>query len=111
MNVVAITGTLTGDPARRETPKGVVTTFRIGSDGAPRVWIDVECWGHLAGTCAAHLDRGRHVAVSGALGHATWTDREGARRERWFVKAAQVTFLDQPRGGAADQNAAAAQTA
>jgi single-strand DNA-binding protein len=107
MNVVAMTGTLSGDPARRETAKGVVTTFRIASDGAPRVWIDIECWGHLAGTCAAHLDRGRHVAVAGSLGHTTWTDREGARRERWFVKAAQVTFLDRPHGGVSDQYAAA----
>jgi single-strand DNA-binding protein len=75
------------------------------------VWIDVECWGHLAGTCAAHLDRGRHVAVSGALSHVTWTDREGARRERWFVKAAQVTFLDQPRGGVTDRATATALSA
>jgi hypothetical protein len=59
MNVVAITGYLTADPARKETTKGVVTTFRVGSDDSPRVWVDVESWGHLAGTCAAHLSRGR----------------------------------------------------
>jgi len=97
MNVVAMTGCLTADPARKETTRGVVTTFRIGSDDSPRVWVDVESWGHLAGTCAAHLARGRHVAVAGALAHAQWNDRNGERRERWFIRATKVTFLDRPK--------------
>ncbi len=96
MNVVAMTGRLTGDPARKETGKGVVTTFRIGSDDSPRVWVDVETWGHLAGTCAAHLGRGRHVAVVGSLAYREWTDQAGERRQRWLVKASTVTFLDRP---------------
>jgi single-strand DNA-binding protein len=102
MNVVAITGYLTADPARKETTKGVVTTFRVGSDGSPRVWMDVESWGHLAGTCAAHLARGRHVAVSGCLAHAQWSDRDGQRQERWFIRAAHVTFLDRPHSAEED---------
>jgi len=65
MNVVAMTGWLRADPDREETTKGGVTNFRIGSEDSPRVWVNVECWGHLAGTCAAHLLRGRHVAVTG----------------------------------------------
>lgn len=97
MNVVAMTGRLTGDPARKETGKGVLTTFRIGSDDSPRVWVDVETWGHLAGTCAAHLARGRHVAVVGSLVYREWTDQPtGERRQRWLVKASTVTFLDRP---------------
>ena len=111
MNVVAITGYLTADPARKESPKGIVTTFRIGSDGSPRVWVDVETWGHLAGTCAAHLARGRHVAVCGLLAHAQWTARDGERRERWFIKAAQVSFLDRPHTAADDDLATVAQPA
>lgn len=96
MNVVAMTGRLKGDPARKETGKGVVTTFRIGSDDSPRVWLDVETWGHLAGTCATHLARGRHVAVVGSLASREWTDQAGERRQRWLVKASTVTFLDRP---------------
>ena len=100
MNVVALTGCLTADPARRETAKGVVTTFRIGSDDSPRVWIDVESWGHLAGTCAAHLERGRHVAVAGSLAYREWTDQASERRQRRLVKASAVTFRDRPMGPA-----------
>ena len=102
MNVVAITGCLTADPARKETAKGVVTTFRIGSDDSPRVWVDVESWGHLAGICAAHLARGRHVGVAGALAHVQWNGRDGERRERWFIRATKVTFLDRPRAAGGD---------
>jgi single-strand DNA-binding protein len=111
MNLVAITGHLTADPARKETSKGVVTTFRVGSDDSPRVWVDVEAWGHLAGTCAAHLARGRHIAVSGTLAHTQWTDRVGERRERWFIRAAQVTFLDSPPTATGDDRARVAQPA
>ena len=111
MNVVVITGCLTADPARKETAKGVLTTFRIGSDDSPRVWVDVESWGHLAGTCAAHLARGRHVAVAGALGRGQWTDREGERRERWFIRANKVTFLDRPAAAGDDGRASVPQPA
>ena len=65
MNVVTLTGRLHNDPARRETSKGVVTTFRLAVDAnRHRLWIDIETWGQLAGT-ATHLTKGRHVAVTG----------------------------------------------
>ena len=96
MNVAAVTGHLTADLARRKTTRGDATTFRVGSDNSPRIWIDVECWGHLAGTVAAHLTARRHVAVTGSLAHSQWTDRHGTRVERWFSRATQVTVLDRP---------------
>ena len=67
MNVLSVTGRLTGDPARRDTSKGVVCEFRIAVDGQRRMWLPVTCWGHLAGLCARHLRAGRRVAVSGQL--------------------------------------------
>lgn len=100
MNVLALTGRLTADPARKETDKGVVTTFRIGSDDSPRVWLDVEVWDRLAAVCAACLVRGRHVAVVGSLGRRAWTNGTGGRHERWLLKASAVTFLDRPDGAA-----------
>lgn len=100
MNVLAMTSRLTADPARKETDKGVVTTFRIGSDGAPRVWLDVEVWDHLAAVCAAYLARGRHVAVVGSLARREWTNGTGGRHERWLLKASAVTFIDRPRRAA-----------
>ena len=70
MNVLTLTGRLGSDPVRRDTTNGVVCEFRLAVDGRPRIWITVETWGHLAGTCAQHLHDGRRVAISGTLlGH------------------------------------------
>jgi single-strand DNA-binding protein len=96
VNVIALTGRIVSEPTRRETRRGVVATFRIGTDGPTRLWVDVECWGHLAGRCATFLRRGRRIGVNGSLVHDEWTDREGGRRDRWFVRADRVTFLDAP---------------
>ena len=57
MNVLTLTGRLTADPVRRDTPKGVVCEFRLAVDGRPRLWITVQTWGQLAGRCAQHLAR------------------------------------------------------
>ena len=96
MNVIVLTGRLESDPARRDTPKGVVATFRlVANHRGHRLWIDIESWGHLAGTVAAHLVKGRLVAVTGALRNKPYT-RDGQRRDYWYIAAGDVTFLDQP---------------
>lgn len=96
MNVVTLTGRLVAEPARTETSRGVKTTFRLAVDGRPRLWIDIDTWGQLAGGCATHLHRSRAIAVSGRLECDEWTDRDGHRRTRWHVNATTVTYLDRP---------------
>lgn len=92
-------GVISNDIVRRETKNGVVTTFRLET-GAPRgrkLWIDVECWGHLAGTIAHHGDTGRAVHLSGILKRTTWRDRStGAERSRLIVLAHDAVLLSQP---------------
>jgi single-strand DNA-binding protein len=94
MNSITILGTLTDDPARRDTRRGVVSTFRLTCAGTPRLWIDVETWGHLAGRVAQHLRKGRTVRAVGSLVHDTWTDSAGQRRDRWLVRAERVAFVN-----------------
>ena len=96
MNSITIIGTLTDNPARRDTKRGVVATFRIAAYSTPRIWIDVESWGQLAGRVAQYLAKGRSVAVVGNLAHDSWTDQTGQRRERWYIRAERITFLDPP---------------
>lgn len=96
MNVLTLTGRLCSDPVRRETGSGVVCEFRLAVDGKPRIWITVETWGHLAGTCAQHLSDGRRVAVSGQLAHRQFVSRSGEKVDVWLAKARNVTFLDRP---------------
>lgn len=96
MNVISLTGTLLDHPARADTGKGVKTTFRLDVDGRRRLRLPVTTWNQLAGTCAAHLVRGRHIAVTGRLDHNEYTSHDGTRREQWEITATAVTFLDSP---------------
>jgi single-stranded DNA-binding protein len=96
MNVLTVTGHLAGDPARRDTPRGVVCEFRLAVDGRPRLWLSVETWGQLAGRCAKHLHNGRHIAATGSLVCDEYVTRAGERANRWYLRATQLTFLDPP---------------
>jgi len=90
------TGIISNDVVRRETRNGVLATFRLAT-GAPRggrLWIDIETWGHLAGTIAHHATAGRQVSVSGRLTQKTWRDRDtGRARSRYVVTATDVDLL------------------
>ncbi len=89
-------GTIRNDVVRRETRNGVLATFRLET-GAPRggrLWIDVETWGHLAGTIAHHATAGRQVSISGRLTQKTWRDHAtGEARCRYVVTATDVDLL------------------
>ncbi len=91
-------GVISNDIVRRETKNGVVTTFRLetGARRGRKLWIDVECWGHLAGTIAHHGETGRSVAVSGRLTSSEWRDRtSGQRRSRLLVVASHADLLSE----------------
>ncbi len=98
MNHITIAGRLVEDPVRKEANGSVVTSFRIASgrsgSKSGRLWIDVDTWGRLAGTCHQHLAKGRHVLVSGRLSQKQWADGvTGEKRSRFAVTARDVDFL------------------
>ncbi len=100
MNSITIAGRLVDDPVRKEANGSVVTSFRItsGRTGTKtgRLWIDIDTWGHLAGTCHHHLTKGRHVLIAGRLTQKEWNDSTtGERRFRYTVVARDVEFLHQ----------------
>jgi single-strand DNA-binding protein len=99
MNSVNLTGRLVNDPSRRDTHRGVVATFRLAVDGRPRMWIDVETWGHLAGTVATYLRARRHVAVTGRLAYHEYHDRTGHKQAAFRVIADRIEFLESPAVG------------
>jgi single-strand DNA-binding protein len=106
MNVLTVTGRLTADPARRDSSKGVVCDFVVAVDGQRRLFLPVTVWGRLAGTCAAHLHRGRQVAVSGQLRVDEYLASGGDTKRRWYLRGEHVTFLtpqDAPRNDACSQ--------
>jgi single-strand DNA-binding protein len=104
VNVITLTGHLIDDPARTDTGKGIKATFHLDVDGRRRLRLPVTTWNQLAGTCATHLTRGRHVAVSGRLDHNQFTGHDGKKRDRWEITATAVTFLDAPPDGVAESS-------
>ena len=98
MNQITVAGRIVEDPVRKEANDSVLCTFRVvsGRTGTKtgRLWIDVETWGPLAGTCYQHLNKGRAVLIGGRLVQQQWADASGAKRSRLIVRANVVDFLD-----------------
>jgi single-strand DNA-binding protein len=105
LNRIILIGRLVRDPELRYTPNGVATCgFSLAVD-RPFVnqkgeretdFIDIVIWRKLAETCAAHLGKGRLVAVEGRLQIRSYETAEGQKRKVSEVVADNVRFLDWP---------------
>jgi single-strand DNA-binding protein len=102
VNVTA-EGNLTETPGQRTMPSGVVKSwFRIASSkrrqdpqtnewqDAETVFINVVCWGPLAGRVAQCLRKGDSVVVAGRLMMREFDDRDGAKRQAFEILARAV---------------------
>lgn len=99
MNHITIEGRLETDPVRKEANGSVVCSFRLASGRTGkkggRLWIDIDTWGKLAGTCHQHLTKGRRVLVAGRLTQKQWAEPStGEKRSRYLITAIDVEFLD-----------------
>jgi single-strand DNA-binding protein len=100
MNNVNLVGRLTRDPELKEIGGGrsvcelrvaVGNPGRGGERGEP-TYIDVSTFGKHAEACAAHLSKGRQVAVGGRLVFREWTARDGSKRSAHSIRG-NVEFL------------------
>ncbi len=102
MNTISLTGGLTRDPELRCTPSGKsVCDMRLAVT-RPRNrdksdYFDVVAWEGLGETCAAHLEKGRQIAIGGRMEYREWEADDGTRRSAYSVVADQVDFLDRRR--------------
>jgi single-strand DNA-binding protein len=103
MNVVTLTARLTKDPELRQTrSEHSVSTLRVAiqrpsrKDGEDRgaVFYDVEVWNATAENCARFLKKGSRVAIVGRLELDQWKDEHEVPRQRSYMVATQVNFLD-----------------
>lgn len=100
MNSVSLIGNLTRDPDLREARGGAVCAMRIAVDNPGRdsakgepTYVDVATFGKHAEACAAHLVKGRQVAVSGRLVFREWEAKDGSKRSAHEVRGS-VQFLN-----------------
>jgi single-strand DNA-binding protein len=110
-NQAIIMGNLTRDPELRSTPGGQqVASFAVATN---RSWMDasgerkeaveyheIVAWGKLGELAAQYLAKGRKVMVVGRLQTQSW-EKDGVKRQRTEIVAADVNFLDGPGGAPA----------
>jgi single-strand DNA-binding protein len=108
-NQAIIMGNLTRDPELRSTPGGQqVASFAVATN---RSWQDasgerkeaveyheIVAWGKLGELAAQYLAKGRKVMVVGRLQTQSW-EKDGVKRQRTEIVAADINFLDGPGGG------------
>jgi len=111
--LITVVGNVAGPPRQRTTPAGVtVADFRIAAtprrpDRAAGTWADgetiwfgVTAWRALGEHCAASLNKGDRVVVTGRLTTRSWEVEGGERRSGLEVDATSVG-LELSRGSAA----------
>jgi single-strand DNA-binding protein len=117
-NQAIVMGNLTRDPELRTTPGGQqVASFAVATN---RSWADasgerkeaveyheIVAWGKLGELTAQYLAKGRKVMVVGRLQTQSW-EKDGVKRSRTEIVAADVNFLDGPGGAPAGSGASAA---
>jgi single-strand DNA-binding protein len=88
VNTVTLVGQLTADPELRSLPDGrSVCDLRMAVNDQrdqPPLFIDVATFGAAADACAAHLTKGRAVAVTGRLVYREW-EKDGVKRSRHHI--------------------------
>lgn len=103
LNQIVLIGRLVRDPELRYTPSGVpVAGFALAVDrpftnaqGQRETdFFDIVVWRKQAELAAAHLLKGRLVAVQGRLQSRSYETQDGQRRKVYEIVADRVAFLD-----------------
>lgn len=110
INMVHITGNLTGDPDLRYTPEGQpVCSFQIASNRRYKnrttnewqeitTFIRVVTWRQLAERLGEMLRKGSAVYVEGRIQSRAWETPEGQKRSTIEIQALRVQNLNKLPG-------------
>ena len=104
LNLLQIIGNLGKDPELRYAPSGdPVATFSVavnknwtdkeGNKHEKAQWFNVACWGKLGEICGQYLKKGRQVYLQGEMESREYTDKEGAKKTFWELKAHKMVML------------------
>ena len=122
INRVELLGRVGTDPELRYTQSGTavaqlrLATDRRRADGETEAdWHNVTAWGKTAELVNEHVAKGDRLLLTGRLSYSSYETKEGERRFRTEVHAAEVIFLDfrspaeesAPADGAVEQKAPA----
>ncbi len=122
LNKVFLIGNLTRDPELRYTTSGVpVANLRIAVNRRFRdksgelkedtCFVTVTAWDKQAEICNQYLQKGRQIFVEGRLQSRSWETSDGQKRSAIDVRAERIQFLNYPKNGGQDANAASSASA
>lgn len=91
-------GNLTKDPEFKDLGEYNKCNFpiAINSSRDDVIFMDVECWNKVAENCNQYLSKGSCVYVEGKVKVNKWEDKNGNKRQKFFIGADLVRFL--PKG-------------
>lgn len=101
--LVTLQGYVGGPVKLRAAGESVVASFRLGCtprryqrgseswvDDGQTQWFTVNAWRSLGDNCAASLQIGDAVFVSGRMSLHTWVNNDGVEQQSWEVTATAV---------------------
>lgn len=100
-NHVILTGRLTHSPELRQTSAGAsICNFSIAvqrkynknKEEQETDFLDIEAWNGTAEFISKYFDKGDLIDLDGRLQTSRWTDNDGNKRSRTFVRAEHVNF-------------------
>lgn len=105
INSVVIVGRAGQDPDMKYFESGKVKTSfsvavnRWSKEGEKTDWFNIELWDKNAEVAGEYVKKGRLVAVEGKLAVSRWSDTDGTKKERFFIRANNLRLL----GGKKDE--------
>ncbi len=100
-NHVILTGRLTHTPELRQTSAGVpICNFSLAvqrkynknKDEQETDFFEVEAWNGTAEFISRYFDKGDLIDLDGRLQTSRWTDNDGNKHSRTFVRVEHVNF-------------------
>lgn len=113
MNKITIIGNVVHTPQMRSTQSGVsVCNFSVAvkrrfknpqTGDYDTDFFEVQAWRQLAELCGKHLEKGKKVAVVGAMQSRDY-EKDGVKKRIWELLADEVEFLTPKSEGAPAAN-------
>lgn len=120
MNKIHIIGNVVHTPEVRQTKIGIaVCSFSVAvrrrfknpqTGDYDTDFFEVQCWRQLAELCEKFLEKGRKVAIVGAMQSRDY-EKDGVKKRIWELVADEVEFLTPKGEGAATEQKPAAKQA
>lgn len=102
LNQISLAGNLVSDPEIKTIGGTQLCKLRVATnerwkskDGSKQekvTYFDVDVWGNHAAPCAQYLSKGQPVYIQGKM-ECQETEKDGAKRKFWTVRADSVQFL------------------